>query len=156
MPRQQHRTNTAPYSKVLSALLKPDLIRLCGEFRLPADGSVVTLRNRLKGYINLHRDLLFANPRFTALFPRHQRLPQRPPSTSPTQSPSSRSNSALSYASSFESWGGINDEPQQLHDLPPAPQEPHVPFYPPPSPSITNSDHSSVAPLAIHDDGGRK
>lgn len=156
MPRQQHRANTAPYTKVLSALLKPELIRLCTDFRLPADGSVVTLRQRLKGYINLHRDLLFANPRYTALFSRHQRILQRTPS--PTRSPPSTHSPALSYTSnrSFSPWNGIDDQPQEPQHPLPAPQDLHGHYYPPPSPSVTSSGHSSATPSVAHDIGGRK
>ena len=68
----------APYTKVLSALRKNDLARLCAEFRLSSDGSVVALRNRLKDYLNIHRDTLYRNPRYNALFPRHRKPVRRP------------------------------------------------------------------------------
>jgi hypothetical protein len=59
MPRQQARGHRAPYTKLLSALRKPELVRLCGEFRLSLVGSVVVLRNR-KGHL-LHRDTTHDN-----------------------------------------------------------------------------------------------
>ena len=140
MPRQAVRT---PYTKTLSALLKPDLVRLCNEFRLVQDGSVVVLRNRLKDYLNIHREALYRNPRFNALFPKHRRainveIPAPPSTWSPRSSPSrSEASSARSYAS----WNGIGDQdpPQQhddLHfdDFPPFPDDVPVQHTPPPSP----------------------
>ena len=100
-----------PYTQVLSTLRKTDLVRLCLEFRLPADGSVVVLRKHAKDYLNLHRDRLFWDQRFTALFPRFRRpVEPPPPSSSPPLSPT------LSYVStsstvSYGSWHGV-----QRHD----------------------------------------
>ena len=158
MPRQQLQANGPPFTKVLSALLKPDLVRLCTEFRLHGNGSVVVLRNRLKDYLNIHRNTLLVNPRYTALFPRHRRPNQPSPSPSRSSHTSSRS-SSLSYVSSvhsFPSWNGIEDQqdlpqdhPHQLEHHPP--QDPDVQYFDPP-PSATNSS----PPPAAHAIEGRK
>ena len=129
-----------PYTQVLSALRKNDLICLCDEFRLPTDGSVVNLRNRLKDYMNLHRNTLYRNPRYNPLFPRHRR-PARPiqqpeqaspPSTPPSSpNPSHRSSSRAS-SRSYDSWHGIdrhvddqNDDNLNDNPLLQPPQSPH-------------------------------
>ena len=129
-----------PYTQVLSALRKNDLIRLCDEFRLPTEGSVVNLRNRLKDYLNLHRNTLFRNPRYNPLFPRHRRPVQpiqqpeqaSPPSTPPSSpNPSHRSSSRASTRS-YDSWHGIdrhsdNQDDNDFDDNPllQPPQFPH-------------------------------
>ena len=164
MPRQLPQLDTPPYTKVLSALLKTELLRLCVEFRLPTDGSVVHLRQRLKGYINLNRNALFANPRYTGLFPRRRRLADQPP-PSPTSSTSS-----LSYTSSthsFDSWHGIGIQqtpppqeplpPIQLHQPhQPLPHELHAHPPPSPSPSARNSEFATPPPVAQPGVDGRK
>lgn len=94
-----------PYTRVLSSLPRADLLKLCGEFRLPRDGNVVVLRTRVKDYLNLHRDDLYADPRYTGLFPRFRRANQPPP---PPPSPVSSRRSS-SPASSDESWHGIQE-----------------------------------------------
>ena len=102
-----------PYTQVLSALRKNDLIRLCGEFRLSSDGPVVNLRNRLKDYLNLHRDTLYRNPRYKPLFPKHRKPIQprqrhdNPSSPPPSPDPSHRS-SSRSSSRSYDSWHGID------------------------------------------------
>jgi hypothetical protein len=183
MPRRQLQADVLPYTKVLSALLKTELVRLCLEFHLPTDGSVVALRLRLKDYLNMNRDTLYRNPRYNALFPRHRRLTNRqlPPLVIPrqlashTKSPSS--SPALSYASvspvmSYASWNGIEDQPvlpqhpipgqpyiPAQHPLPPhqplPPHDPHDHFVPPPSPSIVGADQDLPIP-AVHAADGRK
>ena len=131
----------APYTKVLSALRKNDLTRLCAEFRLSSDGSVVALRNRLKDYLNIHRDTLYRNPRYNALFPRHRKPVRRPrrqsdPSSPPTSPPTSPNASHRSHshspARSFDSWHGIDggvesqdDESLLNNPLLHPPQPPH-------------------------------
>jgi hypothetical protein len=115
------QANRTPYTQVLSALRKTDLVRLCVEFRLSADGSVVRLRQRLKDYLNLHRDRLYHNARYTALFPRHRRVNQQPPAPPPSSrspSPPASSRSQSPYGSD-DSWHGIGG------DLPPHQQPPH-------------------------------
>ena len=152
MPRQANRT---PYTKTLTALLKPDLVRLCNEFHLPNDGSVVVLRNRLKDYLNLHRDNLFRNPRYNALFPKHRRA--RAANPPPPSTISNRSFSPLSDHSSddsFASWNGIDDQdpPQQpdiQHLNPPfVPNDLPDHYTPPPSPlpSPAASERNSPVP----------
>jgi hypothetical protein len=146
MPRQRRQPNGAPYTRLFSSLRKPDLIRLCVEFRLASVGSVITLKERLRDYINLNRDMIYRNPRYRALFPRHQNPGRRasPPdsdSIGPSPPPSNRS---LSPASSDDSWHGIggpidNGAPAEDHaqhpfehhpflqpDQPPEPQHPQV------------------------------
>ena len=138
--RHSSHANMPPYTQVLSALRKNDLIRLCDEFRLPTEGSVVNLRNRLKDYLNLHRNTLFRNPRYNPLFPRHRRPVQpiqqpeqaSPPSTPPSSpNPSHRSSSRASTRS-YDSWHGIdrhsdNQDDNDFDDNPllQPPQFPH-------------------------------
>ena len=136
--RPLQHLNLPPYTQVLSALRKIDLLRLCIEFRLPNDGSVVQLRNRLKDYLNLNRDTLSRNPRYNALFPRHRRPYQPPPPTGPSSTLSSLSRSssptsARSHSStpSFDSWHGIGHHPED-----PNVQEVDLPHYLPPHPSL--------------------
>ena len=165
MPRQQRHPNRTTYTKVLSALLKPELVRLCGEFRLPTEGAVVILRKRLKDYLNLHRDTLYYNQRYTALFPRHRRAggpPQSPPHSAHNAS-SRRSTSTLSDASSsarsFDAWDGIQDDPHHIpleplqpivQPLPgPLAQGPAGPYPPPPSPSSSGSE-PDFPPPTVH------
>jgi hypothetical protein len=110
--------NEAPYSQTLSALRKNDLIRLCVELGLSVDGSVVTLRTRLKDHITLNRATMHRNPRYTALFPKHRRTANPPSSPSrssftPTSraSPVAPPSRSLSPTHSFASWHGIDEEP---------------------------------------------
>jgi hypothetical protein len=140
-----------PYTQTLSMLRKIDLIRLSLEFRLPTDGSVVNLRDRLRVYLNAHRETLYRNPRFNPLFPKHRRPPQRPaspvpdPLIPPSRTPSpAGSNYSGSSAHSYESWNGI--EHNAHHHLPPA-QPPHFPVHhPSPSPSVPGSVPDSPPP----------
>jgi hypothetical protein len=147
MPPRRPFPNRTPYTKTLSALLKTDLIRLSTEFRLPTDGPVVTLRNRLRAYINYHNATLSQNPRYRALFPGHRR--NRSPT--PPQSP------GLSYRTpsptpSFDSWDGIADPQEPQLDDPLLPQQ-HPPiFHPPPPPSSYTSNHSSPSPAPAIDE----
>ena len=100
------------YNQVLSALRKNDLVRLCGEFRLSTDGPVVILHNRLKDYLNLHRDTLYRNPRYKSLFPKHRKplrkrqLPDAP-STPPSSPNVSHPSHSRSSSESYDSWHGI-------------------------------------------------
>jgi len=138
MPRQPTQLNRRPYTKVLSALLKQELIRLCTDFELPSEGSVPNLRDRCKAYLNDNREELFRNPRYKALYARHRGRPEPNirslSDTLSSRDPSTRrSPSALSYVSSpapsFESWHGIEQDQQfpiQPHQ-PPSPQ--HLIFY---------------------------
>jgi hypothetical protein len=131
MPPRRLPAHHYPYTQLLSALRKNDLIRLCVEFGLPVDGSVVNLRNRLKDYLNLHRDTLYRNPRFNALYARHRKPGHsahqlNPPSTlsspSCTPSPSTRSHSP---ADSDDSWHGIGGSATQHNTR--VPDETHPP-----------------------------
>jgi hypothetical protein len=150
--------NAQPYTQPLNLLRKIDLLRLCLEFKLPSDGSVPVLRARLRTYLNARRESLAEEPRFAALYP-GKKPPPRPtqprnPPPPVTRSKASRTFSRdLSYrssspSSSEESWGGIQDVPQQQLP-PPLPYFPHQPpvhplpedipqhqgghlFYPPP------------------------
>ena len=126
MPPQQE----LPFSQTLSALRKADLIRLSVEFRLSVDGSVVTLRNRLRKYLNSHSDTLYHNPMYTALYPKHRR-PNQPPSLllsnsltplSPFHSPSPPR--SPSPTTSYDSWHGI--EAERHHSPPPRPRRPSL------------------------------
>jgi len=146
MSRRQPRVNRPPYTQLLSALRKTDLVGLCREFRLSTEGSVVGLRNRLKDYLNLHRDRLYRNPRYNALFPKHRRLPVVKKPSSPTTS--APSTPTLSYRSlSFDSWHGIDDPPQ---DHPPLAQQPlaPVPAHPPPLDNPNGPDQPPLSPTA--------
>ena len=136
MPRQANRT---PYTKTLTALLKPDLVRLCNEFHLPNDGSVVVLRNRLKDYLNLHQDNIFRNPQYNALFPKHRRVRAAdPPPPSTISNHSSSPFSDRSSDNSFASWNGIDDQ-----DLP---QQPDIQHYNPPFVPNDLPDHDTPPP----------
>jgi hypothetical protein len=148
-----------PYTQTLSMLRKIDLIRLSLEFRLPTDGSVVNLRDRLRVYLNAHRDTLFRNPRYNPLFPKHRR-PAQPPPSPPTQSrtlssraPSpSNSESSIASAQSFDSWNGIGgDLQQQIPQVQPQPllqhpADPVLHYHPPPPPSPSGSEPNSLPP----------
>jgi hypothetical protein len=165
MPRQRLQGERAPYTQVLSALRKMDLLRLCIEFNLPVEGSVVALRNRLKDYLNINRDALYRDPRYNALFPRHRRINQRPPSPAPpseSHTVSSRSSTILSYVrtaspasdASYDSWNGFANQPIPPQNPPPPIQAPvdafqdHQPFFlPPPSPSVFIPDRNSPFPV---------
>lgn len=163
MPRQQQQPGRAIYTKVLSALLKPDLVRLCGEFRLPVEGSVVILRKRLKDYLNLHRNTLYYNRRYTALFPRHRRVGEPPhplpqaPHRSVSPSSSSTGSDASSSTRSFADWNGIQEDPIHIPPLElPQPAVQPVPLaqgplalYHPPSPPPSGSDPNSPPP-SVH------
>jgi hypothetical protein len=125
-----------PYAQTLSKLRKADLLRLSLEFRLAVDGSVVTLRNRIKAYLNAHRDTLYRHPRFKALYPKHTR-PIRPRDSSPPPShvPDNAFQRSPSPSSSDESWNGIEDD-QRHHS-------PHIQVHQPPPPSIPPSEPGS-------------
>ena len=125
-----------PYTKTLSALRKTELVRLSNEFRLPTEGSVVVLRNRLKTYLNAHNEALYRNPRYRALYPKHRQM-RLGPAIVPPRSPT------LSERS-FDSWHGIgaNRPPtppspahSSRHSRLPTPQLPpqQYDFLPPPS-----------------------
>jgi hypothetical protein len=168
-----------PYTQTLSMLRKIDLMRLSLEFRLPTDGSVVTLRNRLRVYLNAHSETLFRNPRYRPLYPkiRRQTNPPEPVfhDSQTIPSSSSRSSRSVSPASSYESWNGIEADafqlpppaiqPPPLAVLPPAiqppplavlpPHNPAVQYPPPPPPSSPGSDPEPL-PFGNHDDDGRK
>lgn len=158
--RQTRQHNPAPYTQTMNTLRKPDLLRLSREFRLPTDGPVPTLKHRLKGYLNLHRDVLYRDQRYTALFPRHRRAGE--PSNSPSPPAPLDSSPSMSYLSlspdhSFGSWHGIEEPPHSpiLHhqQLPPevpvavGPAQPDEPYYPPPPPSIPPSVPGSPPPI---------
>ena len=176
-PHQQARDGGTPYTRVLSALRKT---KLCVEFRLSTDGSVVGLRNWLKDYLDLHCNTLYRNPRYNGLFPRHRHGNQRAPSLRPSSIASSCHNSpawssqSSSWSSSYESWHGIQNQlippneapPLAVHHHPPA--GPHQPspnldyihpeeFYdhplPPWSPSVTNSDQGLPPPAVYAAEG---
>ena len=98
---------------------------------------VTVLRNRLKGYLNAHRETLYRNPRYNALYPKFHRVNLNQPPLSPTPPPSPRSGPStivLSYvtsstAHSEESWHGIDHTPQQ--QPPVVVQQPPVDKQPP-------------------------
>jgi hypothetical protein len=167
MPRQPPRGR--PFTKTLSTLRKDDLIRLSGEFDLPLDGSVATLRNRLKAHLDFHREVIYRNARYKGLYPKHRRpIGNRrlPPQSTPEPPvvPKTRSSStSLSYRNpsptpSFASWNGIDDHPQQLPVpfLPPQPfVQPNLPLpYPFPALPIPGSVPGSPPPVAAAE--GRK
>lgn len=137
MPQQCHQASLTPYTQVMSSLRKPDLVRLCSEFKLARDGSVVQLRNHLKHYLNLHRGHLFHNPRYTVLFPR-LRGPNQPPPP-----PSVPTSQAISYQSpspafSDETWHGVQD--QDGDDISNTPQDQHL-YSPAHNSHHDNQDH---------------
>jgi hypothetical protein len=157
-----------PYTQMLSLLRKIDLMRLSLEFKLPTDGSVVNLRDRLRVYLNAHREALFRNPRYSPLFPKTRQPPRRsappvigtPSLSYRTPSPDG-SESSNSSTHSYESWHGIEailppPDPQPQPRYPPVhpplvvvPQNPALQFHPPPSPSVPGSDAGSPPPSDI-------
>ena len=144
MPRRAARAHGAPYTKVLSALLKPDLVRLCGEFRLATDGSVVNLRKRLKDHLNLNRDRIYRDHRYRALYPKHRRVGE----------PAAREQSPARSDRSYESWNGI--QPQDIPQGVPVPDRSPTP----PRSSDPGSDDDSIilrgSPLGSPQPGERK
>jgi hypothetical protein len=167
MPRQP--PNGRPFTKTLSTLRKDDLIRLSGEFDLPADGSVTTLRNRLKAHLDFHREVIYRNARYKGLYPKHRRpvgnrLLSSQSTPDPPVAPKTRSVSAvLSYRDpsptpSFGSWNGIEDHPQQ----PPAPFLPAQPLVQPnpplpyPFPALPVLGPVPGSPPFVAADEGRK
>ena len=141
MPRRAARANGAPYTKVLSALLKPDLVRLCGEFRLAADGSVVNLRKRLKDHLNLNRDRIYRDHRYKALYPKHRRVGE----------PAAREQSPARSDDSYASWHGIGAQPQEVPQVARAPSRS-------PTPSVSpepGSDEDSIIPHGSPQPGER-
>jgi hypothetical protein len=150
-------------SSVLSALCKMELIQLSLEFKLLMDGSVINLRNHLKCYLNFNCDMLYRNPRFNALFPRHRRNNPHP-SPHPSSHTLHASSPDLSYCSlspaeSFGSWHGIENDlhgsqdanPLQLQLLPMQAQGPPVPssLPLPVSSSSSGSEHGPPPPAVI-------
>ena len=90
----------------------------------------------MKGYLNAHRETLYRNPRYNALYPRFRRvnLNQLPPSPTPPSPRPGPSTVVLSYvtsspARSEESWHGINYPPQQ--QPPVVVQQPPIDAQPP-------------------------
>ena len=151
------------------------------EFKISSEGTVVLLKNKIRRYLNEHRDTLFNNPRFTTLYPKARCVTQpvapRPPAVRhqvvhpPSPALSISSNSTTSSDCSYESWNGIQAPPLH-HDPPiqPLPQEAapllHSPAHydppahhyhlpPPPSPSVPGSDPDPFL-FGDHDNGPRK
>lgn len=153
-----------PYTLVLSALCKTDLERLCTEFHISSQRSVVNLGNCLKDYLNLHWEMLYRNPRYNALFLWHCWLNQpchpSPPSPTPsccasTPPVSDRSSSpTLSYVS-WHGIGGHDGDQDDNQPDEPFPQPPPVPIqldqqphFPSPHPLLEHPyDHHIPAPL---------
>ena len=113
-----------PYSTVLSALCKMDLIWLSLEFRLPTNSSVINLRSHLRCYLNFNHGTLAQNPGYAALFPKHkcanQPLASHLLSNTLCMSPPALLYHNLSLTPSFTSWHSIEDEPcgNQPHPSP--------------------------------------
>lgn len=157
-------------------LRKIDLLRLSVEFKLPTDGTVINLRDRLRVYLNAHREVLYRNPRFRPLYPQHRRITQPvqapepaedlPLNRTPSPSPSDSDDSS---DGSFESWYGIEELPMDhipnvqplQYPVAPAPAiiqdapEYYPPPPPPPSPSIPGSEPGHF-PFSNHENGSRK
>ena len=144
MPRQPNRRS---YTKVLSALRKQELVRLCTEFDMPSEGSIPTLRDCLKIHINQNRNLFYQNPRYRALY-----------ATCRRHAPSPAAPCSPSLTVSYVLWNGIDQDYQpqpqphpQVHPVQPQvqpqllPAHPQVPS-PQPSPSISNSERGSPLP----------
>ena len=172
LPQQYLR----PYTSTLSMLRKIDLLRLCVELKLPNDGTVLNLRDRLRVYLNAHSDTLYRNPRYRPLYPQHRRLTR---STAPrgqveeepvNRSPSpAATDSSDSSDTSYESWNGIQDplldhvpevQPPFYPATPPPPVVHDAPEYyppppPPPSPSIPGSEPGHF-PFSDHGGGSHK
>ena len=170
-----------PYTQTLNLLRRIDVLRLCVEFKIPSDGTVIALKDKIRRHLNENRDTLFNDPRFNPLYPKVIRVTQpaaaqppavphqvvRPPS--PTLSESSLS--SISSDHSYESWHGIEvppvyhdppaQPPYQAEALPPhevVPQDFPVHHYhlpPPPSPSVPGSEPDPFL-FNDHNTGPRK
>ena len=120
-----------PYTTTLSLLRKIDLIWLSIELKLPTDGNVMNLGDRLRVYLNAHSEVLWRNPWFRPLYPQHRRttqpvVQQAPELANREPSPTPLSSSNLS-SQSFESWYGNEELPAQL----PIHPQCHVPYFAP-------------------------
>ena len=176
--------NRHPFTKTLSTLHKDKLIQLSIEFDLPTEGSVIYLRDRLKAHLTLHNDAIYNNPRYRGLYPKPHRLNLNkhhvtPVNASPIPSlpspldlpsPPAPVHPNQSLTPSFESWNGINPQPQDLQ-LPwsPHPQDIQPPwsplhplsclgsllpfFLPPPSnpPVVCNSPSPALCHIEEHE-----
>ena len=67
-----------PYSTTLSLLRRIDVLRLCLEFKISSEGTVVFLKKQIKKHLNDNRETLYRNPRYTPLYPKHRRLRNSP------------------------------------------------------------------------------
>ena len=160
MPRQSPARRT--YTKALSSLRKNELLQLSAEFNLPIEGSVITLRNRLKTHLTRHNEALYRDPRYKALYPKVRKVLNKcrvDPDNSSTI-PTPPASPTLSYrvpspAPSYASWHGINDlhppsrSPSPIQNPPdfgfdlPHPSPPSViNSIPLPPPSIPDSIHN--------------
>ena len=79
MPRQPPHASRCPYSELLSALRKLELIWLCVEFGLPSSGPVPNLRDWAKHHLSQNADTLYRNPRYRSLYLRVHTLNHPPP-----------------------------------------------------------------------------
>lgn len=134
------------FTKPASKMKKVELQRLCQHFRIPAEGTVETLRNRLKTYLRHHENDLKDNEAYTALYPpKRGRQPRAgnptvpaPNNNNPPRSPSQES----SNDSGFSDWNGVvgpiiaelnilqpstSPAPSQCHESPPAIPNPRTP-----------------------------
>ena len=155
-----------PYTQTLNLLRRIDVLRLCVEFKIPSDGTVIALKDKIRRHLNENRDTLFNDPQFNPLYPKVRHVIQppaaQPPAVShqvvrplsPTLSESSLS--SISSDHSYESWHGIEvppvyhdppaQPPYQAEALPPhevVPQDfpaHHYHLPPPPSPSVPGSE----------------
>jgi hypothetical protein len=146
MPRQPPQHDRRPFTKLLSTLRKPELVRLCDELELPSDGSVLSLRDRAKRHLTQNANLLFRNPRYKQLYPKHRRTNRRTPSptsTLPSRTPSVREPSP---AQSFESWHGIEEDPPQPEDFREPSFQPSPQPYQPPDRPVSPLDYFYVPP----------
>jgi hypothetical protein len=146
-----------PYSQTLSALRKADLIRLSVEFKLAVDGPVTTLRNRLRVYLNSHRNSLYPNPRYKNLYPKRHNTTQPSPSPPPENlSQNSRSTSPHNNHSDA-SWNGIRGQPSPHHSSHPSPHSsPHPTAPGSRSPPPVPHPEPGSPPAGDHTNGGRK
>ena len=142
-----------PYSTTLSLLRRIDVLRLCLEFKISSEGTVVFLKKQIKKYLNDHRETLYRNPRYTPLYPKHRR-PRNSPAPSFLNSnitPSHPPSPDLSYrepspASSEESWQGIQDLRIRQPSPPFQPQPPIAPPYHEASPHFPDDYDPPIPP----------
>ncbi|PPQ94252.1 hypothetical protein CVT25_004972 [Psilocybe cyanescens] len=119
-----------PYTKPITSMNKQELKNLCDHFGQVNEGLVKALRQRLKRYLNNHREELAQNPDYQRLYPRRRgRAPTQQPDHSGDEEENNQNSDENSNgdeqlaASDFSSFHGceIPNNGSTLHsDGPPS------------------------------------